>query len=330
MEQLSRKHINILLIALVVGLGLLMLKFGAWWITNSNAILSDALESIINIVAGSFALYSVSVALLPSDKNHPNGHGKIEFISAGFEGALILSAGIFIIGKAIWDFFIIHEVGRLDIGLVVTAISGLINYILGYILVKRGKAVHSITVEASGHHLKSDAYSSVGLLVGLAIVWLTGNGVLDNIVAIIFGVIIVVTGIRLVRRSVGGIMDETDMELVEVMVAELENKRKENWIDVHNLRVIKYGADLHVDCHLTLPWYFDTRKSHDEVKEFEGAIKNITGNATELFIHVDPCIPESCALCSKKDCPVRQQHFQGKVEWTADNIMTNKKHHLKE
>jgi cation diffusion facilitator family transporter len=319
-------QLKLLYWALAVGGVLLLLKFGAWAWTNSNTILTDALESIINIVAGGFALFSLSLALKPKDEDHPYGHGKIEFISAGFEGALILIAGIGIISKAIWDMFHLHEVQGLDVGVIITAVAGGTNYFMGRLLVKRGRKLKSITMEASGEHLQSDAYSSVGLIVGLGIVWATGIDMLDNVLAIVFGIVIMVTGYGLVRRSIAGIMDEADEDLILSFVEEIEGHREADWIDVHNLRVIKYGSNLHMDCHLTLPWYYDTRQSHDRMKDFEDMVKELSERPVELFIHVDPCEPISCHICQKMDCPKRQHPKEKRIKWTVENITTNRKH----
>ncbi len=325
--MLEKKDLKILIITLVVGCILFLFKLSAWLWTNSNAILTDALESIINIVAGIFALYSFSLALKPRDNDHPYGHGKIEFLSAGFEGALIFVAGIIIISKSIWDFFHPHEVSQLNVGIMITAFSGGVNYFLGFILVKKGKEINSLTLEASGKHLKADAYSSIGLIIGLIIVLFSNNAMLDNVVAIIFGCIILITGYGLLRKSIAGIMDEADDDLIEKFVTEINEERKEDWIDIHNVRIIKYGSNLHMDCHLTLPWYYDTRESHDIMKVFEDVVKKTSERPIELFVHVDPCKPLSCChICQKKNCTEREYEMVKKIKWTLDNVTDNKKH----
>lgn len=322
----NQKQLSLPIATLCIGMILLIAKFVAWWWTNSNAILTDALESIINIVAGVFALYSLTLALKPKDEDHPYGHGKIEFLSAGFEGALILIAGLIIFFKSSWDIFHPHEVSGLDAGLIITAVSGLSNYIMGYFLIKKSTELSSMTLEASGKHLKSDAYSSIGLILGLIIVMVTGLDVLDNVVAIFFGLVIMFTGYGLLRRSVAGIMDEADEKLIEAFVDDMENNRNDDWIDLHNVRIIKYGNSLHLDCHLTLPWYYDTRQSHDSMKEFEDLVKELSVSPIELFVHVDPCEPISCQICQKKDCSKRLEPSKGRIEWTIENTTANKKH----
>ncbi len=321
-----RKYIRLQILALTIGLGLMAVKFLAWWLTNSNAILTDALESIINVVAGAFALYSLYLAAKPKDDNHPYGHGKIEFLSAGFEGAMIFLAGITIFGKAGYNMINPQELQQIDIGLLLTLITGSINFGLGKMLEVQGRQANSMTLIASGKHLQSDAYSSLGLIIGLAVVYFTGMAILDNLIAGAFGIFILVTGFRLMRNSVAGIMDEADHQLVDNIVQMLEEKRTENWVDVHNFRVIKYGATLHIDCHLTLPWYYDTRRSHAEVKAFEDAVKAHCQSPVELFIHADPCEPVSCRLCMKKNCPERRHPHEQRVTWTYQNIMRDLNH----
>lgn len=312
--------------ALLLGMVLLAIKFIGWWLTNSNAILSDALESIINVVAGAIALYSLILAAQPSDHNHPYGHGKVEFVSAGFEGALIFLAGILIIGKAIYNLRFPHPLGALDLGVLLTFITGGVNYFMGVYLVKRGRKFASTIMVASGQHLKSDAWSSLGLILGLILVWITGWTVLDSVMAIIFAGIIIYTGYGLVRTALAGIMDETDTALVAELVEQLQAQRSPHWIDIHNLRVIKYGASLHIDCHMTLPWYFTTREAHREVEELSQLANANRENPVELFIHVDPCLPNSCPLCMKEDCAYRKHAFEKSVEWKLENVVVNEKH----
>lgn len=324
--MIKKQAISIQILAIVIGAILMIIKFGAWWLTHSNAIMTDALESIVNIVAGFFALYSLILSQKPRDKNHPYGHGKVEFLSAGFEASLITLAGLGIIAKAIHNSFHPSMIHQLDIGIFLVALAGVINYILGYALEKKGNEAKSLTLIASGKHLKTDAYTSIGLLLGLGLVFMTGWVMLDNIIAILFGLIILYTGYSLLRTSVAGIMDEADDQLIKDIVKDLDKNRRDNWIDIHNFRVIKYGSTLHIDCHMTLPWYFNTREAHDEVEAFEDLVDNICDAPTELFIHVDPCIPDSCKVCQKKDCPVRGMEKQTRITWELDNIVKNKKH----
>jgi cation diffusion facilitator family transporter len=325
---MHQEHISIQKLTLGVGLLLLIIKFVAYFLTDSNTILTDALESIVNVVAGAFGLFSLYVSALPKDENHPYGHGKIEFVSAAVEGSLIIIAGIGILAKSFYNLYYPIPVHNIDTGIWITAIAGLINFGLGVFVESKGKATDSMVLTASGEHLKSDGYSTVGMIIGLGVIILTDWLWLDAIVAIIFGIIIIVTGTKVIKESMAGIMDEVDYDLVQQIVEILDTHRHENCIDVHNLRVIKYGMALHIDCHITIPWYFDTRAAHEQVDWLEDLLKDNTNKPIEFFVHVDPCKPTSCQVCTKKECAVRQFPFQKRIEWTSENIMLNQKHFL--
>lgn len=326
MDTTKQGNVRVQLLAVIVGTLLLIGKFIAYYLTNSNTVLTDALESIINVVAGSLGLYSLIIAALPKDENHPYGHGKIEFISAGVEGTLITLAGLIIIFKSIYSFFYPGTIQQIDLGIYITGAAGLINYLLGVMVEKKGQKSNSLAMVASGKHLKSDAYSTVGLVVGLGILYFTGYVWLDSVIALVFGGIIGWTGYHIIKESVSGIMDEVDYKLVDHVVQILNEHRHQNWIDVHNLRIIKYGGDLHFDCHLTLPWYFNTIEAHTEVDRLEDLLKDKIEAPVELFIHVDPCIPQSCTICQVSACPKRQAPFETKIKWELKNIMLNQKH----
>ena len=320
------KNVTVFIIALFTGFILMIIKFITWYLTDSNAILTDAMESIINVVAGSFALFSLILAAKPRDQNHPYGHGKVEYLSAGFEGALIVVAGLSIIGKAAYNFFHPQIIHQLDIGLILTAVTGGINYGLGALLERKGSKSESITMVASGKHLKTDAYSSLGLIIGLGLVLLTDWYFLDNVIAVIFGIMILWTGYSLLRKSVAGVMDEADYELITDLVTILDQERRDNWIDIHNFRMVKYGAALHIDCHMTLPWYFNNRQCHREVKMMEALINAHCNMPAEVSIHVDPCSENSCIICQKQDCEKRKCPATQRIAWTLENAMEDKPH----
>ena len=315
---------------LAVGLGVLimLIKFAAYQYTHSNVILTDALESIVNIVAGAFALYSLFISAKPKDADHPYGHGKIEFISAGFEGILIILASILIIWKSILSFFHPEVIHHLEFGAALIILSGLANYIIGWYLEKKSIEFHSVVLESDGRHLQSDGYISLGILAGVAVIWVTGIPQLDNVFAILAGLYITRVGYKLIRKSLQGIMDETDADIISPIIAHLNAHRRDQWIDIHNLRVIQYGSTLHLDCHATMPYYYTLEQTHEEIEEIARQINEYYKFPVEIFIHPDPCLPESCSLCQVKVCPVRKVDFIERVEWTFANVIVNKKHRL--
>jgi cation diffusion facilitator family transporter len=324
----SKENLNIQKLVVGVGLALFAIKLVAWYITNSVAILTDALESTVNVVASFIGLYSLILSAKPRDVEHPYGHGKVEFISAGIEGALIAVAGLVIIYEAINNLKHPHEIGSLDYGILLVAVAAAINYGVGFLAVKRGNKNNSLALIASGKHLQSDTYSSLGIIAGLVLMRLTGWAWVDSVVALIFAFIIIYTGVKIVRSSVAGIMDEADSSLLDKAVATLNEHREANWVDIHNLRIIKYGSVLHLDFHLTVPWFLNVHEAHVEVDKIDRLVKEKFGESVEMFVHTDGCLDFSCQICAKQNCPERKAAFVKKLEWTVDNIASNNKHRL--
>ena len=306
---------------------LFIIKIVAWYLTNSLAILSDALESIVNVLAGIIGLYSLYVAAKPSDSDHPNGHGKAEFVSAAAEGTLIFCAGALILYEAIASLFVHdHKIGALDKGLILVVATAIINYVAGFFCIKIGKRNSSLALQASGRHLQIDTFSTIGIVAGLMIILITKIYWLDKIIAIAMGLLVLWNGYSILRKSIAGIMDEADVKLLNKMVNLLNKNRREDWIDFHNLRVIKYGAMLHVDCHLTLPWYLNLREAQKELDVFESTIQSEFENGLEMFVHTDGCQAASCPICLKADCTMRQRPFEKRLEWMLANVVADKQH----
>ena len=305
---------------------ILMGKLTAYYLTNSVAILTDALESIVNVVAGFFGLYSLQLSAKPKDPDHPYGHGKIEFISAAVEGVMISFAAMFILFESVRNLITPLPLQKLDTGMILVAITGAVNFAMGTWCIRAGKRNNSLALLASGHHLYSDTYSTVGILVGLLVLYFTGIQWLDSAVAIAFGCIIFYTGFRIIRTSVAGIMDERDKDLLRRLAESLDRDRSGNWVDIHNVRVIKYGSTLHIDCHVTVPWYLNVHEAHEEVDKLGNLVRSDFGDAIELFVHTDGCLPISCPICIKDDCPVRHHPFQKRIKWTVQNMERDQKH----
>lgn len=324
----SRQNIAFQKIVAIVSVALFLIKIGAWYITNSVSILTDALESTINVVAGFIGLYSLYVSARPKDQDHPYGHGKVEFISAAIEGTLISVAGLVIIYEAINNLRHPHVIGQLDKGIYLVSFTAIVNFGVGFFAVKRGKKNNSLALIASGKHLQSDTYSTLGIIVGLILISITGQSWLDSAVALLFSFVIIFTGYKIIRKSLAGIMDEADEELMKKVVADLEKSRRENWIDLHNLRIIKYGSVLHLDCHLTVPWFFNVHQAHDEIDGLEKLVKEHFGESVELFVHTDGCLDFSCKICTKQECTVRKSPFVKRIDWTVEKISRNSKHRL--
>lgn len=322
----SRIKINTMKLVLAISFVLMALKFLAYYLTNSSAILTDAIESIVNILAGSFALYSLYYAAKPKDEDHPYGHGKIEFLSTGVEGGMVTLAGAAMLVKGISAFFNPHDLQNLDIGLGISIFSGIVNFILARVLINRGTLYHSSTMVSDGKHLLTDTWSSVGLVIGLVVIYFTHLFWIDYMITIGLGILIIYTGFNLVKESVFNLLDKADYVKIEHLISVLNSKRNPSWIDIHNLRVVKYGSVVHVDCHMTLPWYYTLEEAHKEVDDLDKLATLEFSHEIEFFIHADPCIPKSCFICQMPHCKVRKHDFVRRLEWNMTNVLPDAKH----
>ncbi|WP_185863149.1 cation diffusion facilitator family transporter [Blattabacterium cuenoti] len=297
------------------------IKLITWNITSSLSIFSDAIESFINIISGFIGLCSLYISSLPKDKNHPYGHGKIEFISTAIEGVLISIVGVTVFTNTFIRIkYNIHEIilSKLNYGLLLMSFTGIINYLLGFLACKIGQKNGAITLIASGKHLQIDTYSTFGIVVGLILLNITKCTWIDPIISIIFSSIILYTGFKLLRNAAAGIMDEYDKKLLKKLSFYLNEKRDIHWIDLHHLKIIKYGSALHIDCHLIVPWFFNVKEANEEVKKLTQLTKNEFGSKVELSVHVEACSHIHCIFCLNRFCQVRKKLFSKRNLWTLD------------
>src|SRR5665213_487343 len=288
--------------SLVAGVVLTSLKFIAYYLTNSSAIFSDALESIVNVAAAGFAIYALSVAHRPPDVDHPYGHGKIEFLAAGFEGSMILLAAVVAVIRAI-DALLHHfaDLKAVGMGLGLMAVALLVNGLLGGLLVRVGRRAKSATLEADGHHLLSDAITSIAAISGLLVVRVTGWGYADPIAALLVAAYIGRTGVMLMRDAVAGLMDRQDTHDERLLRSILDAHcgpagQPPRICSYHKLRHRHSGRYHWVDFHLVVPADWQVDRGHRVASTIEYEIEQALeiGNATA---HVEPCHEPGCAAC---------------------------------
>lgn len=306
----------------IVAISILLLvgKFAAFFVTNSVGILTDAMESIVNVAAGIISLYSLRWAAKPRDRQHPFGHGKMEMISASIEGILISIAGILIIYEGSQRLFTPCAVEKLDIGIWVIAAAGAVNYIIGWYSIRMGRKYDSMALIAGGKHLQSDTYSTIGLVAGLLLLYFTGILWIDGALALIFGGIIVWTGFSILRKTVANLLDRVDDEALQKMVQAVDANRSPDWIDIHNAKIIKYGSYLFVDCDLTLPWYYNIMQSHQACDDLKNTLEAKYLDRVQVSIHSDPCGEKYCNHCAVCDCDYRKAVFTSQLRITTENI----------
>lgn len=308
--------------SLAVGSVLLGAKFAAYRLTDSTAILSDALESIVNVVAASFALFSLHLAATPADRGHPYGHGKIEFFSATFEGGLIAFAALLIVYQAIAALVQGVPVRQLDLGLAITAATGVVNLVLGGFLVRTGRRVESLTLIADGRHVLSDFWTTVGVIVGLALVRTTGVAWFDPLVAIVVAANLGWTGMKLVRHAAGGLLDAEDVTLLRRLVDILNATADPGVIRIHQVRAIRSGRFNYIEAHLVMPEFWTVERAHDTADALEQRLLAIGAIEGSFVFHVDPCRRALCAACEIADCPIRAAPFSRRVPFTVEEVVT--------
>lgn len=319
-KQQLKKRVAAISLSFLIGAALMTWKFYIYYVTDSSAVLSDALESIINVVASAFALVSVLLAAKPPDPSHPYGHGKIEYFSAGFEGALIVIAAVGIVWTAVPQILTPHSLPHLQIGLLMLLGAGAVNLLLGLGLVRVGKATQSLVLIADGRHILTDVYTSVGVLLGLFLVHMTDWYWLDGAIAVLVAINILIIGAKLVREAFAGLMDASDPKLLEEIADLLGKHRKSTWIDVHQLRAWRAGNRIHLDFHLILPRDFTLEQAHREVVELEQILQKHLNGRIDPIIHAEPCIDDECPICGHQICDLRQQPTHCQNLWQRDDL----------
>ena len=263
------------------------LKAGAYVLTGSVGLLSDAIESIVNLFAAIMALSMLTIAARPADESHAYGHGKAEYFSSNMEGILILVAAVGIMVTAVERIINPREIEQVGIGLAVSVVATLVNFVVARILLKAGKQYGSITLEADSDHLMTDVWTSIGVLVGVGAAGLTGWSILDPIIALAVSVNIIYTGMQLIRRSVEGLMDASlskdEMQAVEDVLA----KYREQGIAFHALRTRQAGARHFISVHVLVPGKLTVHDAHHIAEDIENEIRAVVQNSV-AFTHLEP------------------------------------------
>lgn len=271
-----------------VGVLMLAIKGFAWWVTRSSAILGDAAESVVHIAAVGFVVYSLRLSQKPADRDHTYGHAKISFFSAGMEGILITVAGLFILVEATRSWIAGAEPERIGWGILLVFVALAINAALGWFLVSTGKKNDSLILESNGHHVLVDAWTSLGVIVGLLLAWGTGWWWVDPLCAIGVAIHILRGGVRLLWRSANGLMDHADPEVREAIVAQLDEATSRQGIGWHQMRHRHLGDGHWVDVHLVFDDETTVRDAHSVATGVEDGIRDVLGPGTSVTTHLEP------------------------------------------
>jgi cation diffusion facilitator family transporter len=283
----QQRLFRLLWLSIAAAVATISLKTTAWLLTGSVGLLSDAVESVVNLVAAVFAMAALRWATKPADEEHAYGHAKAEYFSAGVEGALIVVAAVAIAITTIDRLVHPQSIGHVGVGLAVSAAALLINLAVGFLLLRTGRRERSIILEADGRHLMTDVWTSVGVIIGVAAVAITGWERLDALIALAVAVNIVVTGSSLVRRSVGGLMDRALGEPERRQIEEVLARFERDHVRFHALRTRQAGQRAFVSLHVLVPGAWSVQRGHDVVEQVESALGERLPYAT-VFTHLEP------------------------------------------
>src|SRR5689334_19381525 len=287
-ELMSQKRLfRLLWLSIAAAVVTISLKTVAWALTGSVGLLSDAAESVVNLVAAIVAMAALRWASKPADEEHAYGHQKAEYFSAGVEGTLILVAAVSIAVAAIGRLLHPQAISDVGIGLAVAVLASLINLAVGFLLLRTGRRERSIVLEADGKHLMTDVWTSAGVVIGVALVAITGLERLDGLVALAVAINIVVTGSGLVRRSVGGLMDRALGEPERRQIDEALERVRAGGVAFHALRTGQAGSRAFVSVHVLVPGSWTVQHGHDVVEQVEAALRERLPYAT-VFTHLEP------------------------------------------
>lgn len=274
-------------LAVAAALVTIALKTGAWWVTGSVGLLSDAAESVVNLVAAVVALAALRVAALPADKNHNFGHSKAEYFSAAVEGVMIFVAAATIVVFAVQRLMSPRDLTEVGLGLLISLVAAAVNGVVAVVLLRAGRRYRSITLKADGQHLMTDLWTSVGVVVGVGLVWLTGWNWLDPVVAIAVGINILWTGYRLIRESADGLMDVSLPKEDNARLREILASHTRDGIDFHAVRTRESGARQFMEMHMLVPGAWTVQKGHDVMEDLIDEI-NVEFPDLRITGHLEP------------------------------------------
>ncbi|HHN74459.1 MAG TPA: cation transporter [Acidobacteria bacterium] len=313
----QERVVSVMLAVLVLAVLIGGIKVVAWWLTSSHALLSDAAESLVNVLTGAFGLFSVAYAARPADSSHPYGHGRIEFFSAGLAGVMILLAAAGIARESIPALLDPHPLSNLGTGLGLAVVAALANLLIGCFLIVRGRRRGSLTLVGEGRHLLADTVTTAGVVVGLLLVKVTGAAILDPLAACLVALIIAYNGVQLLREAGGRLMDRQDPRLIARIAQALGRLRRDEWIDIHLLRAWSSGDYVHIDFHLTLPRYWELERVHEAQQELSARLIEELAAPGEVLVHPDPCGANLCSSCRVDPCPLRGDRHCRDAPWSA-------------
>jgi cation diffusion facilitator family transporter len=274
-------------LSIAAAIATIALKLSAWLLTGSVGLLSDALESVVNLVAAIVALIALTIAAKPADEEHAHGHGKAEYFSSGTEGVLIIVAAVAIMVTAVQRFLHPRPLDRLGVGIIVSIVATAINLAVALVLLRAGRRLRSITLEADGQHLMTDVFTTVGVLVGVGVVAWTGLHWLDPVIAIVVALWIVRNGVIIVARTMEGLLDRAVSRDERGKIEQILDDYREQGVHWHALRTRLSGARVFITVHVLVPGEWSVQQGHDLCEKIEARVRGLFETVTVLT-HLEP------------------------------------------
>lgn len=320
-STIEKKKFYSAIVSLVVSVAVLALKTKAFYETHSVAVLSDALETVVNVVTAIFALWAIKMAAEPADEEHPYGHGKFEYFSAAFEGGLIFFAALAILFQSIESFFETSKIQNIGVGFKYLSIATALNLVVGIWLVWIGKSQNSEALKASGKHVLSDVLTTGGIFVGLGLVQWTGLNWIDSLVGLLVGLWLALEAYNILRTNTGALLDEVDTDSLEKLAEVIKKHRKSGVIDIHHVRMIRSGNFHHIDAHMVVPEFWDVKEAHTMSHDFEKNVVRDYEFDGEFAFHMDPCQKLYCSVCTVENCKIRVAPYSRHREFTKEHLV---------
>jgi cation diffusion facilitator family transporter len=321
-QQKRRTQINASYLFLVVSFFVLGAKAWAYFITHSQAIFSDAVESIINVISAFISIWVVHISAKPADQDHPYGHGKVEYFSSAFEGGMIAFAAVLIFFEAGRALLHGSEIQQLGESFWLMIVATLANLALGYWLLRVSKKSRSIALRASGLHVLSDCWTTAGVVLSLGLIIIFKANWIDPVCALLIAVLLAKTGFDLVRESVSGLLDAEDRKILLTLKDIISNDHHPGIIQVHHARIMRAGSYHHIDAHAVVPEFWDVLEAHNRTQQFETRMISQYPYDGELHLHMDPCRRAYCGVCDLEGCPIRQSPFKEKLDITLEDLVS--------
>ncbi|MEN2992547.1 MAG: cation diffusion facilitator family transporter [Bacteroidia bacterium] len=303
----------------------LLCKGLAYWAAGTAGFLADATESLLNTFTALLGWYASWWAQRPRDRDHPYGHGKADALISSFQGLLIIATTGGLLYLILAGHYRALQPEGVTEALLAQGSALSLNTLLALLLWKGSQRFQSQALLAESIHLAGDAGTSVIALINLLLLYSGAPLWLDKVIGVALAAAIVYGAFRVLRRTLANLVDTQDPALLEKIVQILDRHRRPEWIDIHNVRIQRYGAALHVDGHVTLPWYWDLARAHEAMKALEEAIRKELGEPIEFFWHMDPCEPICCPFCEVLDCAHRVAVFRERLPLRAERLFVNAK-----